>query len=174
MIEGAKGIDLWLGCKWCAHLERAIDWGQKLSWPTCCGGSQTKQNEKGLGSTSKNRWLLVIVDDPVSVPPHHQLGPTVVPEVFSVQGFFSYRPCLPRQGRILCFRFITEYSSSMDFGPYVIVALFLNEDFWKMIFWLVLKLEISSRVMLSWRILVSFRGFFWKLHFLHGQIFEFP
>jgi hypothetical protein len=29
-----------------------------------------------------------------------------------------------------------------------------------MIFWLVLKLEISSRVVISPRILVSFRGFF--------------
>ncbi len=40
------------------------------------------------------------------------------------------------------FRFIIEYSSFMDFGPYVI-GLFLYEDFLKMIFWLVLKLEIS-------------------------------
>jgi len=29
-----------------------------------------------------------------------------------------------------------------------------------MIFWLVLKPEISYRVIVSWRILVSFRGFF--------------
>jgi hypothetical protein len=36
----------------------------------------------------------------------------------------------------------------------------LYEDFWKMIFWLVLKLEISYRVIISWRILVSFGGFF--------------
>jgi len=34
-----------------------------------------------------------------------------------------------------------------------------------MIFWLVLKLEISYRVIISWRILVSFRGCFWRLHF---------
>jgi len=33
-----------------------------------------------------------------------------------------------------------------------------------MMFWLVLKLEISYRVMMSWRILVSFRGFFWRLY----------
>jgi hypothetical protein len=33
-----------------------------------------------------------------------------------------------------------------------------------MIFWLVLKFEISyNRVVISWRILVSFRGFFWRL-----------
>ncbi len=36
-----------------------------------------------------------------------------------------------------------EYSSLKDFG------LFLYEDFEKMIFWLVLKLEISYRVIIS-------------------------
>ncbi len=41
-----------------------------------------------------------------------------------------------------------------------------------MIFWLVLKLEINYRVMISWRILVSFRGFFLKIIFLHDEIFE--
>ncbi len=47
------------------------------------------------------------------------------------------------------FRFIIEYSSLRDFGPYVI-GLFLYEDFFKMIFWLVLKLEISyNRVIIS-------------------------
>jgi len=34
----------------------------------------------------------------------------------------------------------------MDFGPKVIVGLFLYKDFWKVIFWLVVKLEISYRV----------------------------
>jgi hypothetical protein len=35
-----------------------------------------------------------------------------------------------------------------------------------MIFWLVLKLEIGyNRVKISWRILVSFGGFFWRLWF---------
>jgi hypothetical protein len=34
-----------------------------------------------------------------------------------------------------------------------------------MIFWLVFKLEISYRVIISSRILVSFRGFFGRLHF---------
>ncbi len=44
-----------------------------------------------------------------------------------------------------------------------------------MIFWLVLKLEISYRVIISRRILVSFfRGYFLKIIFLHGEIFEFP
>ncbi len=45
-----------------------------------------------------------------------------------------------------------------------------------MVFWLVLKLEISYRVLLSWRILVSFRGFLEEDYiFLHGEIFfEFP
>jgi hypothetical protein len=32
-------------------------------------------------------------------------------------------------------------------------------------FWLVLKLEISHRVLISWRILVSVRGFFLKIFF---------
>jgi hypothetical protein len=57
------------------------------------------------------------------------------------------------------FRFIIEYSSLRDFGPCVI-GLSLYEDFWKIIFWLVLKLEISYRVIISGMILVSFRGFF--------------
>jgi hypothetical protein len=60
------------------------------------------------------------------------------------------------------FRFIIEYYSSlMDFGPWVIIGPFLYEDFRKMIFWLVLKLEISYYrvIIISWRILVSFRGF---------------
>jgi hypothetical protein len=46
-----------------------------------------------------------------------------------------------------------------------------------MIFWLVLKLEIISYyrvIIISRRILVSFRGFFLKIIFLHGEIFEFP
>ncbi len=56
---------------------------------------------------------------------------------------------LPIKARILCFRFIIiEYSSLMDFGPYRI-GLFLHEDFGKMILWLVLKLEISYRVITS-------------------------
>jgi hypothetical protein len=38
-------------------------------------------------------------------------------------------------------------------------------------FWLVLKLEISYRVMISWRILVSC---FVNFIFLHVEIFEFP
>jgi hypothetical protein len=43
-----------------------------------------------------------------------------------------------------------------------------------MIFWLVLKLEIRYRVMISGRILVSLRGFFFEDLFWHGEIFEFP
>jgi hypothetical protein len=46
------------------------------------------------------------------------------------------------QGKDIVFRFVIEYSSLKDFDPYV-VDLFLYEDFWNMIFWLVLKLEIS-------------------------------
>ncbi len=67
----------------------------------------------------------------------------------------------------IVFRFITEYSSLMGFGPKVIViGLFLYEDFGKMIFWLVLKFEISYIVVISRRILVLFRGFFLKIIFL--------
>jgi hypothetical protein len=55
------------------------------------------------------------------------------------------------------FRFIIEYSSLRDLGP---LGLFLYEGFWKMKFWLVMKREISYRVIVSWRILVAFRGFF--------------
>ncbi len=68
------------------------------------------------------------------------------------------------QGKDIVFRFIIEYSSLRDFGTYVI-DLILYEDFWKMIFWLVLKLDISFRVIMSWRILAFFRGFFWRLYF---------
>jgi hypothetical protein len=53
------------------------------------------------------------------------------------------------------FRFIMEYTSLTDFGPGE-VGLSLYEYFWKLIFWLVLKLEISYRVIIAWR---SF-GFF--------------
>jgi hypothetical protein len=35
---------------------------------------------------------------------------------------------LPTKARILCFRFIIEYSSLRDFGPQVVVALFWYED----------------------------------------------
>ncbi len=43
-----------------------------------------------------------------------------------------------------------------------------------MIFWLVLKLEISYRVIISGRILVSLGEFFLRIIFLHGEICEFP
>jgi hypothetical protein len=80
---------------------------------------------------------------------------------------------LAYQGKDIVFRFIIEYSSLRDFGPYV-VGLFWYKDIWKMIFLLVLKLGISYKVKLSWRILVSFRRIFLKIIFLHGEIFEFP
>jgi hypothetical protein len=72
---------------------------------------------------------------------------------------------LPTMARIFAFRFIIEYiySSLRDFGPYIIIGLFLYEDVWKMIFWLALKLEISYIVIISWRILVCFRGFWFVL-----------
>jgi hypothetical protein len=94
------------------------------------GVLKQSKGKRSLGSTSKNRWLLVIVDDLVSVPPYHQLEPMVVPEVFSVPGFLKQFIGLAYQeGKDIVFRFITQYSSLMDFGPYVIVGLFSNEDF---------------------------------------------
>ncbi len=48
----------------------------------------------------------------------------------------------------IVFRFIIEYSSLRDFGPYII-GLFLCEELQKMIFGLVLKLEISYIAMKS-------------------------
>jgi hypothetical protein len=63
------------------------------------------------------------------------------------------------------FRFIIEYNSFMDFGPHV-VDLFLCKDFWKMIFWLVLKLGINDRVC---DILKEF-GFFYMIFFSKDYI----
>ncbi len=71
-------------------------------------------------------------------------------------------PCLRRQGYCV-FKLIIKYSSLRDFGFLgKIIGLFLYEDSRTMIFWLVLKLD---RVILSWRILFSFRGFSWGLYF---------
>jgi hypothetical protein len=56
---------------------------------------------------------------------------------------------LAYQGRDIVFIFITEYSSSRGFGPQVIIGLVIYEDFWKMIFWLVVKLGISYRAIIS-------------------------
>ncbi len=64
-----------------------------------------------------------------------------------------------KQGKDIVLIFIIEYSSLRDFGPQVVVGLFLYKDFWNMIFQLVLKLKISYRVnMISWRI-------YWRLYF---------
>ncbi len=46
------------------------------------------------------------------------------------------------QGKDVVFTFIIKYNSLMNFDPKV-TSLFLYEDFCKMIFWLVLKLEIN-------------------------------
>jgi hypothetical protein len=43
-----------------------------------------------------------------------------------------------------------------------------------MIFWLVLKLEISYRVFIFGRILVSFRGFFEDYIFCMVKYYKFP
>jgi hypothetical protein len=54
---------------------------------------------------------------------------------------------LAYQGNKIVFRFIIQYSSLMDLGP-SIIGLLLFEDFGTMIFWLMLKLEISYRVII--------------------------
>jgi len=83
-----------------------------------------------------------------------------------ISSLFFGGPCLLYQGKKedVVFRFIIiEYSSLRDFyRPLSKRSLFLYEDFWKMmLFWLVLKLEISyCRVLISWMILISFREFF--------------
>jgi hypothetical protein len=52
------------------------------------------------------------------------------------------------QGEDIVFKFIIKYNSLTNFGTHV-VGLFLCKDFWKMIFWLVLKLGIND--ILSWK-----------------------
>ncbi len=104
---------------------------------------------------------------------HAFVGNEWVFQIWSEEGWNLL--ALPtNKAKHIVFRFIIEYNSSlMDFGPYII-GLFLYEDFWKMIFWLVLKLEISYRVIITWRIW----GFFFflgveerfKIIFLHGEI----
>jgi len=64
------------------------------------------------------------------------------------------------QGKDIMFRFIIEYNILTNLNPWVnfrsiFIWRFLKDDFW-----LVLKLEISSKVLISWRILVSFNRFF--------------
>ncbi len=61
----------------------------------------------------------------------------------SIRAHHNLLALLAYRGKDIVFRFIIEYNSLMDFGPNVIIGLFLYEDFWKMIFWLVLKLEIN-------------------------------
>jgi hypothetical protein len=53
------------------------------------------------------------------------------PRGFFSPGFFYFFIFMgiAYQGKDIVSRFITEYSSLMDFGPYVVVDLFLNEDF---------------------------------------------
>ncbi len=54
---------------------------------------------------------------------------------------------LAYQGKDIVFRFNIEYSSLMDFGPLGnISSIFIWGFFLNMIFWSVLKLKISCRV----------------------------
>jgi hypothetical protein len=86
--------------------------------------------------------------------------------------WFSFFFGITYQCKDIVFKFIIEYSNLTNFDPHV-VGLFLYEDFWKMIFWLVLKLGINDRVVIFWKNLVSFKGFFSKIIFLHGEILKF-
>jgi len=66
---------------------------------------------------------------------------------------------LAYQGKDIVFRFIIEYSSLRDFGPLgnnrsIFIWGFLKDEIL-----LVLKFEISYRVMMSWRILVPLEDF---------------
>jgi len=56
---------------------------------------------------------------------------------------------LPYQGKDIVFRFIIEYSKLKGFWPLGNSSIFIYMIFGKMIFWLVLKLEISYRVIIS-------------------------
>jgi hypothetical protein len=118
---------------------------------------------------SKCYWLALLHSN---VTPTHMVHPSESKSVTQVNlDKLLCRPCLPRQGYCV-YKFIIEYSSLRDFGPKAI-GLFLYEDFGKMIFWLVLKLEINYRVIIFWRVWVSFRGFL-KIIFMPGEIFEIP
>jgi hypothetical protein len=48
--------------------------------------------------------------------------------ILSAGGYQLALLALPTKARILCFRFLIEYSSLRDFGPYLIGP-FLYEDF---------------------------------------------
>jgi hypothetical protein len=112
-----------------------------------------------LGIYVLHNLLLLFTGFQASDWPSPHLSQCINSPSFSFVGF-AY------QGKDIVFRFIVEYSSLRDFGPLVIIiGLFLYEDFWKLIFWLVLNLEISYKVRISWTVLVSFRGFFWRLYF---------
>jgi hypothetical protein len=92
-------------------------------------------------------------------------GYTLMAYLKLIQAFPSFIG-LAYQEKDIVFRFIIEYSSLRNFGPYIVIGPFLYEEFWKMIFWLVLKLEIL--VIELWYLegfLVSFRGFFWRWYF---------
>ncbi len=64
---------------------------------------------------------------------------------------------------LLLFTLLLHWKTIHVICLFVIIGLLLCEDFWKMIFWLVLKLEISYQVIICWRLLgFSLRGFFSK------------
>jgi hypothetical protein len=92
--------------------------------------------------------------------------------IFRLMGSLDLMIWICCVGKEIVFKFIIEYSSLRNFDLQV-TGLFLYEDFWKMKFWLVLKLEISYRVITSWKILISFEGCFEDYIFAWWNIWDF-
>ncbi len=95
-------------------------------------------------------------------------------EYLKTHQFHGFWVCLlPRQGYIIVFRFIIELKGFWSLGNSnrsIFIWGFLKD----VIFWLVLKLEISYQsYKISWRILVSFRGFFEDYIFARWNILSF-
>jgi hypothetical protein len=87
-----------------------------------------------------------------------------------------------QEGKDIVLRFIIEYSSFRDFyrplgnnnnnnnRSIFYMRIFQKKEWY---FWLVLKLEISYRTTISWRIFVFFLEGFLKIIYLHCEIFWF-
>jgi hypothetical protein len=93
-------------------------------------------------------------------------GNMLVPNSKGYIIYVSIYPCLlalPTKARFIVFRFIVEYSSLRDFyRPLGHRPIFDTRIFERWYFGSCRNLRL---VIISWRILVSFRGFFWRLYF---------
>ncbi len=83
--------------------------------------------------------------------------------------------CWPWQGKDIVYRFIVEYSSSMDFyrplaSRSIFIWGFLNHD----ILGLCWNLRLVIELWYLERFWFSFKGFFLRIIFWYGEIFEFP